>query len=179
MEISTEHKMRSDAIIDLFAATFAASEGEEEGQLIGQLAKDMLMTVDEADIFVFSAVENDAVVGAIIFTRMSYDEDDRTVFILSPVAVAPTHQNKGIGQELLRHGLETLRTKGVDVALTYGNIEYYSKVGFAQISEAQAQPPVKLSYPHGWLAQSLSASDFESLKGASACVDALSNPAYW
>ncbi|TMV09971.1 N-acetyltransferase [Ruegeria sediminis] len=179
MDFTTSYTDRMSEIIDLFRSTFTSSEGAEEGELIGNLVAEMFATVDAADITVISALEGNAIAGTIIFTRMSYPEDERTVFILSPMAVATTRQGKGLGQKLLSFGLNTLRDDGVDVALTYGDISFYSKVGFARITETVAQPPLPLKYPEGWLGQSLTGGPLDPLQGPSRCVEALDNPALW
>ncbi len=179
MEFTSTYKELGDEIVAFFTATFAASEGEAEGQLVGGLAADILASTKESDLQVFLAIEAGKIVGAILFTRLIYPEDRRTVFLLSPVAIQTSHQGQGIGQRLLQHGLGHLRMQGVDVVLTYGDINFYAKVGFAQITQAQAQAPLPLGHPHGWLGQSLTGDGFPPLKGPSHCVAALSDPAYW
>jgi predicted N-acetyltransferase YhbS len=179
MKFSTDYHSHMRQITDLFGSSFSASEGPEEGRIIEKLATDLIATTPEDDMYVFSAWEDDTIKGAIIFTRMLYPQDDRAVFLLSPVAVTTAEQGKGVGQKLIRHGLDTLRAAGVDTVLTYGDINFYSKVGFAQITPAEAQPPAPLSYPHGWLGQSLSSAAFVPLKGPSTCAAALSDPAFW
>lgn len=179
MDLSAAHTDKHNSIVDLFTDSFTTSEGAEEGQLIGTLARALLETVPRDDIFVFCAHEEDALLGAIIFTRLRYPEDSRTVFILSPVAVASAHQGKGVGQALIRYGLDALRAAGVQVALTYGDIAFYSKVGFAQITATVAEPPLELSYPQGWLGQSLTEAPLTPLAGPSTCVAALNKAVYW
>lgn len=179
MQFTSSSRDRAEELAALYRTTFTNSEGAEEGQLIGKLVEDILSTTAENDMFAFSAIKDGQIVGAIIFTRMTFAEDERTVFLLSPVAVATSHQGKGLGQELLRHGLDHLRENGVDIALTYGDINFYARVGFAQISEDIASAPQPLQYPQGWLGQSLDGQDFTPLKGASTCVPAFDNPQYW
>lgn len=179
MDFSTNYADRTREIISLFKATFTACEGAEEGDLIGSLVDRMLAETDVEDIFVFSALEGDALAGAAIFTRVRYPQDTRTVFILSPMAVVTAQQGKGIGQKLLTFSLNILRQSGVDVALTYGDINFYSKVGFEQILETIAEPPLRLSYPEGWLGQSLTGKPLDLLQGPSTCVNALNDPAIW
>ncbi|WP_170335244.1 GNAT family N-acetyltransferase [Ruegeria arenilitoris] len=179
MDYSRHTSGRHDEIIEFFGAVFAAFEGDEEGQLIAGLVKDILAKTNPGDMYVFTATNGGTLTGCIIFTRLKYEQDDRTVFMLSPVAVATDQQGKGVGQKLLTFGLSDLRGRGVDVVITYGDPNYYSKVGFEQITEQQAQPPMKLQYPHGWLAQSLSDQDLAPLKGPSQCAEAFKNPAYW
>jgi putative acetyltransferase len=179
MKFSTGFKGREQEIIDLFSATFTASEGAEEGALIGDLVRNLLCGTAEEDLFAFTAEEAGAIVGGIIFSRLTYEQDGRTVFVLAPVAVATAQQGKGVGQRLLNHGLVALRNAGVDITVTYGDPNYYSKVGFAPIAEAFAPAPFPLCRPEGWLGQSLMDREMTPLKGPSHCVDALNNPVFW
>jgi len=168
-----------EAFIKVFQASFADSEGEDEGRVIETLCRDLLDTTPSDDIYTFTALEDEAIVGGIMFTRITYSEDDKTIFLLSPVAVRTDRQRRGIGEALLHYGLEHLRSKSVDVALTYGNPKYYSRVGFRQITPDTAQPPFAASQPHGWLGQSLTDEPLSALRGPSKCVPAFDDPAHW
>ncbi len=179
MVVSQDIEGQEQGIIDLFTETFTASEGAKEGALIGNLAKNLIYHTPETDIHIFTASEAGELLGAIMFSRITYNEEGRTIFVLAPVAVVPTHQGRGIGQKLLRHGLDTLRDGGVDMVLTYGDPTYYSKVGFEPITEEFAQAPFKLKYPHGWLGKSLTNDLMMPLKGPSKCVKALNRPEFW
>ena len=99
--------------------------------------------------------------------------------ILSPMAVSTARQGEGIGQSLIGHALEELAREGIDVALTYGDPNFYSKVGFKPVSLAEAAAPLRLSYPEGWIGQAITGGSFEPLKGTCACVPALNDPALW
>ena len=179
MKCKMGYKGREAELIDLFTATFAASEGEQEGALIGQLMRRLLGATPDKDLFVFTAEDDGTIVGGIVFSRLSYDQDERTVFVLAPVAVAPDQQGKGIGQKLLSHGLAALRSAGIDVAMTYGDPRFYAKVGFMPISEADAPAPFALNHPEGWLAQALTEHALTPLRGPSRCVEALNDPIFW
>ncbi|MEA3642520.1 MAG: N-acetyltransferase [Lamprobacter sp.] len=179
MGFSTDTQGREEALIELFRATFTASEGAEEGTLIGDLVRNLLASTAQPDRFVFIAEENGALIGGILFSRLTYEQDQRTVFVLGPVAVATEQQGQGIGQRLLNHGLAALRSAGVDIAMTYGDPGYYAKVGFRPIREADAPAPFKLKQPEGWLAQSLTDRAMTSLQGPSRCVEALNDPVFW
>lgn len=178
-ELLKEHLGREAEIVDLFTATFTASEGAEEGALIGALARDLLRATAKGDLFVFAAEENGRIFGCVLCSRLTYAQDDRTVFILAPVAVATDRQGEGTGQWLLRHGLAELRRAGVDIAIVYGDPRFYAKVGFQPIGLADAQPPLPLSQPEGWLGQSLTDRAMLPLKGPSRCVQALDDPRFW
>ena len=179
MPFSSEFEGRERQIVDLFTAVFTASEGVKEGTLIGDLARNLLAGADDEDLFVFPAEEAGLIVGAIVFSRLTYDADERTVFVLAPVAVATAQQGKGIGQRLIAHGLAALRDAGVDVAVTYGDPAYYGKVGFRPINETFASAPFTLKHPEGWLGQSLTAEELTPLRGMARCVEALNDPVFW
>ena len=179
MEMSKGFKGQEEEIIDLLAATFAVSEGTEEGALIGDLTRNLLGMTSDADIQVYTAREKRSLVGAIIFSRLTYDQDDRTVFVLGPVGVETDCQGRGIGQRLIACGLSGLRKSGVDIAVTYGDPNYYSKVGFRPITEQFARAPFKLKHPQGWLGQSLTDRRLKPLTGPSRCVEAFHRPDFW
>lgn len=179
MHVSNAYAERRDEIAALFRSTFTDSEGPDEGELIGALAQSLMSDTAQEDLFVFSALEDDRVIGAAIFTRLTYPEDSRTVFLLGPVAVATRHHGQGVGQGLLSSALDDLRARGVDVAITYGDPKFYGRVGFEPITEDIAKAPLPLQYPHGWLGQSLTGPTLTPLVGESVCVEAFNDPAYW
>lgn len=179
MDFASGGKGREPEIIDLFTATFTASEGAEEGVMIGGLARDLMGSTPAEDLYVFTAEVDGAMVGAIIFSRLTYAQDPRAVFVLGPVAVATDHQGQGIGQRLIAHGLAALRDAGVDIAITYGDPGFYSRVGFVPMTEAFAAAPFKLSHPEGWLGQSLTGQALTPLRGPARCVEALGAPVFW
>lgn len=179
MQYVDDPEGRTVDVAALFAETFTAAEGPLEGALIGVLVRELLTDTTAGDLHVFLACEGHAIIGGAIFSRMRYDQDARGVFILSPMAVAPDRQGQGVGQALLRHALAALRAQGVDVALTYGDPAFYGRVGFAQITVAQAAAPFALQQPEGWLGQSLTDAPFAPLKGAASCVSALHKPDLW
>lgn len=173
------HDHHAAEIEALFTDVFTASEGAEEGRLIGSLVRGLMTHTPEEEVFAFRAVEKDVLLGCIFLSRLRFDQDVRQVFLLSPVAVRTSHQRAGVGQSLIKFGLDHLRAAGVDYVVTYGDPDYYCKTGFQPISEAFAQAPLTLSHPHGWLGQALSGADTTPFGGASRCVDALNQPALW
>ena len=168
-----------EQIIDNFYTSFSASEGETKGALIRTLVENLLEYTPETDIFIFAALHHDTVIGCAIFSRLIYSDDARSVFILSPMAVHPDHHNKGIGQALLRESIAALRDHGVDILMTYGDPNYYGKIGFLSVTEQVAPPPFPLSMPIGWIGQSLHGPKIVPLQGSCTCVSALNNPAIW
>lgn len=179
MEITTGFVGREQALIELFATTFTASEGPDEGAVIGNLVQNLLAGTSVEDIRVFCADEEIGPVGAAIFTRLTYSEDPHIVFLLSPMAVAAGHQRRGIGQALLSHSLNAMRSEGIHIAVTYGDPNFYGRAGFEPITEDQARAPFPLSLPHGWMGQSLTDEEIPVLRGPSICVSALNRDDVW
>ena len=166
-------------VVELFRRTFTASEGESEGAIVGGLAEALLTTTGKADLYGFASQSGEQIRAAALFSKLAYSQDARSVFILSPMAVAPEFQGKGHGQALITHALSHLRNTGVDVAITYGDPAFYGKLGFKPLDPARVAPPHPLSLPIGWIGQSLNGKDLGPVNGSCSCVPALDNPAIW
>ena len=142
-------------ITQLFTNVFTNSEGADEGLLIGNLVEELQKTTKPEDFFCFVTIDSDEIIACVFFTRFTTKTAINS-FILSPVAVATKHQKKGIGQNLIKYGIDYLKQNNVELLITYGDPNFYSRVGFKQISEETIKAPLKLTYPEGWLALSLS-----------------------
>ena len=177
-----EHKVLNQSsreqVAELFTNTFTASEGEQEGLLVGKLADDMCSAIDNREIICLGSFQQNLLVGSILFSRLDFAESTR-VYLLAPVAVATEYQGQGIGQSLILFGLDLLRQRKVGVAVTYGDPNYYSKLGFQPLSLQVIQAPYELSMPFGWQGISLTTQPIPVLKDRPQCVKAFDNPALW
>ena len=178
MHYSIYQHHQTEEIIQLFSQTFSDSEGTDAGKVIGSLVNELLASTKTDDLYVFIAKEAGKIVGSILFTRLTF-ESGKTAFLMAPVAVATQSQGKGVGQALIKFGLETLKQQGIELAFTYGDPNFYSKIGFESITEQQFKAPLPLSHPHGWLAQSLTTQPLAPITGKSACVAAFNKPELW
>ena len=178
MKLRIYNPNNADEIEQLFIKTFSDSEGQSEGEAIGSLVRDFLDNTDANDLYCFVATENEQIIGSIFFSRMTF-ESGIYAFILAPVAIHTDHQGKGVGQKLINFGLNALKERGVELALTYGDPKFYSKVGFSLITEKSVKAPLTLTYPEGWLGQSLVGDEIEPITGGSYCVEALNKTEYW
>ena len=66
-----------------------------------------------------------------------------------------TAKAKGVGQKLIKFGIQCLKEEGVKLVFTYGDPIFYSKVGFRAITQKIAKAPLQCTQPAGWLCQSL------------------------
>jgi len=178
VKFSTYNPSKIEEVKQLFTNTFSDSEGKSEGLLIGNLVHDLMTNTDNNDLYGFVATENEKIVGSIFFSKLTF-ESKISAYLLSPVAVHTKFQKKGIGQKLVNFGLNTLKEDGVELIFTYGDPNYYSKVGFNPIAEKRVKAPLTLTYPEGWLGQSLVNDTIEPITGNSYCVEALNKPKYW
>ena len=178
MEFCSNFRPHAETIEAMFKATFTASEGPEEGTLIGGLVLRLMAETPPDALRVFTVWDGGALVGAILFTRLVF-ADRRTVFMLSPVAVATDRQGEGIGQALIIHGLALLRSEGVDIAVTYGDPAFYGRVGFVPVAESTVPAPHRLQHPEGWLGQSLQDAPLTPLKAPASCVAGFDDSRLW
>ena len=72
------------------------------------------------------------VIGHILFSRMTVETDEGPLAAVSlaPMAVLPELQGRGVGSQLVRRGLDTLREQGERIVLVLGHQEYYPRFGF-------------------------------------------------
>ncbi|MEN7551773.1 N-acetyltransferase [Rapidithrix thailandica] len=170
---------RNSEIIQLFAQTFTDSEGEKEGNAIGALVKKLLEITPKEDMRIFITTKGKEIIGGVIFSRMRFELSNINTWLLSPAAVATSAQGTGVGQSLIHYAHDFLKREGMQVMVTYGDINFYSKVGYRPITEDMIPSPLKLTYPEGWIAQSLEDGEIKPIQGKSYCVEALDNPVYW
>ncbi|MBD1387953.1 N-acetyltransferase [Neiella sp. HB171785] len=162
----------------LFGQVFSDSEGEAEGQLLATLVNELITTTKAADLKGFVASDDQLLIAAIFFTPLKFQQPIQA-FLLSPVAVKTSHQGQGIGQQLIKFGIEQLKQQGAELLITYGDPNFYGKTGFQSLPESVIQAPLALSYPHGWLGQSLLSDTIPTISDKPSCVQALNNPIYW
>ena len=178
MKYSEYNPSKIEEINHLFTKTFSDSEGKAEGLIIGELTNNFMTNTDASDFYCFVATYNNEIIGGVFFSSITF-ENEVKAYILSPMAVLTKYQGNGIGQKLITFALNILKENEVELVVTYGDPNYYSKVGFKVISEEIIKAPLILSYPEGWLGQSLVSDRIEPIAGKSFCVEALNKPDLW
>lgn len=78
------------------------------------------------------AVADGAVVGHVMIDgcTVTSDAGERTVAMLTPLAVRPDHQRRGIGADLVRAALAGARAAGEPYVVLEGSPAYYGALGF-------------------------------------------------
>jgi len=77
------------------------------------------------------AEEGDLILGQVAFSPVTIDGRARDWYALGPVAVRPDRQGRGIGQALIRAGLDRIQALGAQGCVLAGAAGYYGRFGFA------------------------------------------------
>lgn len=176
MEITPYNLKRKQDIKQLFIDVFTESASDSEGVILGDLTYKLMC--DTGDVYGFTAIEDNVIIGCVFFSRLTFG-NNINAYLLSPVAIKTSEQKKGIGQNLINYTINKLKGFGVEMVLTYGDPNYYSKVGFNTISTDVIPAPFKLSQPEGWLVNSLNNKNITSKFGKPHCVEAFNNTDLW
>ncbi|MED5411879.1 MAG: N-acetyltransferase [Pseudomonadota bacterium] len=122
-------KIRKETAEDIeavFKINISAFPNEEEAQLVNRLRETV------SPLISLVAEGEQEIIGHILFTPVTLDSDTNLFLMgLAPMAVNPPTQNKGIGSQLVRAGLEECRALGAVGAVVLGHPEYYLRFGFS------------------------------------------------
>ena len=152
---------------------------KSEGETVSQLAIDLLEDKTALPILSLVAEQDNEIVGNVIFSSVNIEGvDGVSAYILAPLAVKRLAQRSGIGTQLINKGLETLKERGAEIVLVYGDPDYYMRTGFK--AEHDLKPPHKLKYPEeAWMAQELVEDILTKTQGMVQCASSLNSPDYW
>lgn len=178
MKLSEYHISDIKEINKLFIKSFSDSEGKEEGIIIGNLTNELMTNTNSSDFYCFVATECNKIIAAVFFSRLTF-ESNIEAFLLSPMATLTEYQGKGVGQKLINFGHNTLKKNGVRIVVTYGDINFYRRVGYKQITEDVIKAPLALSIPEGWLGQPLISDELKAIDDKPSCVEEFNKPELW
>ncbi len=103
-------------------------------------------------------------VGHILFSRMTIETTSGSLpaVALAPMAVLPGYQRRGIGERLVRSGLELLRGRGERIVIVLGHPGYYSRFGFSSERARYLESPFP---PKAFMAMELSPGALDGIRG--------------
>jgi putative acetyltransferase len=127
MDLREELPTDRDTVHDIHLQAFG-----DHGTVVAELVDTLRDTITADSGLSLVAEHAGQVVGHIMFTRSLLDAPRRLaeVRVLSPLAVAPEHQKRGIGSALVRGGLKILAERAVPLVFLEGDPGYYSRFGF-------------------------------------------------
>jgi putative acetyltransferase len=156
--VRCEHKGDAKERCAIRAINEAAFRRSDEADLVENLQRDGAVLLS-----VVAEVERQTV-GHLLFSRMSIETDAGAVLAvaLAPVAVLPGHQRRGIGEQMIRYGLEVLRRRGERIVIVLGHPDYYGRIGFSSEKARSLESPFP---PEAYLALELSTGALEGIRG--------------
>lgn len=166
-------------VVQLFYDTFKESENESEAEIVSGLVQNYLQDYPRKDLKGYAAIADGKVIGCAFFSKLRFPESNIKVFILSPMVVKTEFHGKGIGQALINFAHSELIKDNVNLTMTYGDINFYSKVGYQQISESKIAAPLRLTYPEGWLTNCLDGKTQMEIAGTPYCIPELNDENLW
>lgn len=88
------------------------------------------------DLVSLVATDVDRIVGHILFTPAIIETTGGCMvgMGLAPMAVRPEHQRQGLGQRLVREGIEALKRRQCPFVVVLGHPDYYPRFGFQPAS---------------------------------------------
>jgi predicted N-acetyltransferase YhbS len=87
----------------------------------------------------FVAVENGIVLGSVRFWPIVVGKDK--ALLLGPLAVQSDQRGRGIGINLMKHGIEKARATDFTCVLLVGDEPYYKRAGFTRIAPGRVRFP--------------------------------------
>jgi putative acetyltransferase len=87
------------------------------------------------------AEEDGAIVGHVMFTYVTLDDDERSVLCLAPLSVTPERQKDGIGGALIKEGAARADALGEPLVVLVGHPAYYPRFGFEPARPLGLDPP--------------------------------------
>jgi putative acetyltransferase len=119
-------------------------EGADDAAAIHAVNAAAFPTADEADLVdalraahavllsLVAEADDGAIVGHVLFSPVTIDRPGTSAVAvgLAPMAVAPSHQRRGVGGRLIAAGLDALRAAGEKAVVVLGHPAYYPRFGF-------------------------------------------------
>ncbi|AJT43182.1 hypothetical protein UM93_15070 [Psychromicrobium lacuslunae] len=127
-------------LVDQLVNAAFADSGSTVTNLVQQMRS--LWRTDRGFELIASTSEGE-VLGHIGFSRGYLDAPERLhhVLVLSPLAVQPSSQGRGIGSTLVRTGLQEATERGFDLVFLEGEPGFYPRLGFVPGGAAGFRKP--------------------------------------
>lgn len=146
------------------------------------LVSDLLNDPSARPILSLLAVQDEQSIGHILFSKVQLDSTPSiSAAILAPLAVIPSKQKQGVGQQLVFSGLQILTDAGVELVFVLGYPTYYSRFGFQTATILGFVPPYPIADKNidAWMVKALKPNVINKVRGKVVCADALNKTEYW
>ena len=157
--------------------------GNEKGPVIAKLVDDLLDDETAKPILSLVAVDNNKIIGHILYTKATITQTDTSVSaqILAPLAILPAAQKGGVGQKLINEGLNQLQKTGTELVFVLGHPSYYPRCRFAPagVQGFEAPYPIPEEHSAAWMVQELNGDVLGRINGKVKCSKVLNEPQHW
>ena len=179
LEIRKSIQSEREEILEIHKKAF----GKDKGLEIAKLVDDLLDDTTAMPILSLIAIENDRIVGHILYTKATITETELPISaqILAPLAILPDEQKKGIGESLINEGLKQLKESGTELVFVLGHPTYYPRCGFFPAGEQGFDAPYPIPEEHAaaWMVQQLNGNVLGNTTGKVQCSNVLNEPQHW
>jgi len=137
VKIRQENKDDFDAVSEVNKLAF----GQDDEATLVELLRQSNAFVPELSLV---ATLDNKIIGHILFTKIKIVNDDKSEtesLALAPMAVRPEFQHKGIGGQLIKHGLDKARELQHKSVIVLGHEHYYPKFGFVPADKWSIKSP--------------------------------------
>lgn len=126
MKIRSERPTDVDAISMTITAAFktASHSSGTEARIVEGLRASQALTIS------LVAADQDEILGHVAFSPVTIAGAQGDWYGLGPVSIAPEQQSRGLGQLLIRAGIERLRSLQAAGCVVLGEPGYYQRFGF-------------------------------------------------
>jgi len=87
----------------------------------------------------FVAIEDGALRGSVRFWPVFVGKEP--ALLLGPLAVESDRRGRGMGIQLMQHGIDAARARGARAIILVGDLPYYARVGFAPLPRGRVRLP--------------------------------------
>jgi putative acetyltransferase len=133
MDLREELPGDREPVRDIHLRAFGSHGRSDHALVVADLVDSLRQSITPTAGLSLVAELDGRVVGHAMFTRSLLDAPRRLVevHVLSPLAVTPDCQRRGVGSALVRQGLKALAERAVPLVFLEGDPRYYLRLGFA------------------------------------------------
>lgn len=150
--------------------------GPEEGPIIFDMVGEFLVLTDTISI----CVERDGTIaGNVLFSPLHItDHPNLNCYLLAPLGVLPEFQKQGVGKELIKSGVEHLKSIGAHAVFVLGDPNYYSLSGFIPTSILPPHHEL-VTFKDGWRMLEIQSGSMDNISSASVASPPIMKSMFW
>ncbi|MGL4946778.1 MAG: GNAT family N-acetyltransferase [Cetobacterium sp.] len=134
-----QRRTKEDLVAELVQKAFFREKNSDHNE--HKLVRELLKSESFVEDLSLTAKFKGTVVGYVLFSKVKVGEE--TLLALSPLAVLPKYQKKGVGKSLVQKGHKVAKDLGYKGIVVLGHSEYYKKLGYEPASKWNIKCPIE------------------------------------